>query len=77
MALWIVARNVTFLRKRIEPLAERLGFEMIHAGSLAEAIGQIEMADAIVLDILLPDANDTRTSKFFAELPQLPIVLYV
>jgi CheY-like chemotaxis protein len=64
------------LRKRLEPLADELGFEMIHAGTLAEAIRQIDLVDAIVLDILLPDANDSRTNRLFAELTQLPIVLH-
>ena len=64
------------LRKRLDPLADELGFEMIHAGTLAEAIRQIDLVDAIVLDILLPDANDPRTNRLFAELTQLPIVLH-
>jgi len=63
------------LRKRLEALAQELGFEIIHAASLAEAIRQIDLADAIILDVLLPDANDPRTNRLFAELTQLPIII--
>lgn len=37
---------------------------------------QIDLVDAIVLDILLPDANNPRTNRLFAELTQLPIIIH-
>lgn len=64
------------LRKRLEPLLDETRAELLHADSLSEAIRQIELADAVILDLLLPDASDPKTNKLFAELSGLPIVLY-
>jgi CheY-like chemotaxis protein len=64
------------LRKQLEPLADKAGIQLLHAASLAEAVRQLDLADAIILDMLLPDANDPRTNRLFAELAQLPVILH-
>jgi len=56
------------LRKRLEPLPEESGAELLHADSLSEAIRQIELADAVILDLLLPDASDPKTNKLFCRI---------
>jgi PleD family two-component response regulator len=70
------ATDYLVLRKRLEPLIEQTGVELLHASSLSEALREIDLADAIILDMLLPDANDSKTNKLFADLTRLPILLY-
>jgi len=49
---------------------------VLHAATLAGAVRQLDLADAFILDMLLPDANDPRTNRLFTELAQLPVVLH-
>lgn len=64
------------LRKQLEPLANEERIELLHAATLAEALRQLDLVDGIILDMLLPDANDPRTNRLFAELAQLPVILH-
>lgn len=64
------------LRKQLSPLVAELEIEIVHAASLAEAAQMIDAADAVVLDLLLPDAADTMANQVFTELAQLPVVIH-
>jgi DNA-binding response OmpR family regulator len=77
MASILVVEDELLTRRTLQQLLEGEGFTVTTAGSVAEAMGEVNRSgfDLILLDIVLPDGDGLAACKRIRERHRMPIVI--
>lgn len=73
----LVVEDELLTRRTLQELLQREGFTVTTAGSVAEALGEVNRRsfDLVVLDILLPDGDGLAACRRIRERHRMPIVI--
>src|SRR5688572_11465148 len=73
----LVVEDELLTRRTLQELLQREGFVVTTAGTVAEAIGEVQRRahDLIVLDIVLPDGDGLAACRRIRERHRMPIVI--
>jgi DNA-binding response OmpR family regulator len=77
LASILIVEDEIQTRKLVQHLLEREGMSVTSAGSVAEALGEVNRRefDLILLDVLLPDGNGFDACRRIRERHRMPIVI--
>jgi DNA-binding response OmpR family regulator len=77
MSSILIVEDELLMRRMISELLQREGFVVTTAGSVAEAIGEVQRRefDLVLLDIVLPDGDGLAACKRIRERHRMPIVI--
>jgi DNA-binding response OmpR family regulator len=77
MATILVVEDELLMRRTLHELLQRAGFTVTTAGTVAEALGEVNRRDfdLILLDIVLPDGDGLTACKRIRERYRTPIVI--
>ena len=72
----LVVEDELLTRRTLQELLEREGFVMTTAGTVAEALGEVNRRayDLVLLDIILPDGDGLTACRRIRERHRMPIV---
>lgn len=70
------ASDIRLFREYCGPLCHEHGLHVVDVSTMADASGLIGQADAILLDVGLPDINHLESHQYFAELSGRPTVIW-
>ena len=71
----LVVDDEPAIRESLAFALGRNGFEVLEAGSLRQAREQVERADLIVLDLMLPDGNGIELLTWLRARSKLPVIV--
>ena len=73
----LVVEDDLLMRRTLQDLLEREGFFVVTAGTIAEALGEVNRRawDLILLDLILPDGDGIEACKRIRERHRMPIVI--
>lgn len=78
MARVLVVDDEGLMRTMVQVVCNRMGHEVLLAGSIQEALGMVaEPVDVVLLDVWLPDGNGLEYQADFAHLPGNPDVVVI
>ncbi|MGN6183514.1 MAG: response regulator transcription factor [Thermoanaerobaculia bacterium] len=77
MATILVVEDELLMRRTLQDLLQREGFVVTTAGTVAEALGEVNRRDfaLILLDIVLPDGDGLDACRRIRERHRMPIVM--
>jgi DNA-binding response OmpR family regulator len=77
MSSILIVEDELLMRRMISELLQKEGFVVTTAGSVAEAIGEVQRRefDLVLLDIVLPDGDGLAACKRIRERHRMPIVI--
>jgi DNA-binding response OmpR family regulator len=77
MANILVVEDEMLIRRTLQELLQREGYEVTTSGTVAEAIGEVNRRefDLILLDIVLPDGDGLAACRRIRERHRMPIVI--
>lgn len=73
----LVVEDELLMRRMVQELLQREGYEVTTAGSVAEAMGEVNRRDfdLILLDLVLPDGDGLAACRRIRERHRMPIVI--